>query len=525
MAKKYLEENMLNVGFGVLNPLSDTMSGKYFDAATTTSLEAVKNATVNFYSDTILQRAGRFIGIVLRVDGSTKDGFLDLNSWSSLTTQVVNKNDSNEAPNLLQIRVRIPEVHGYLPVPKSLPDVSLEDPDHDIINMYPVFLAENEELSNITPEPGSLVWVDFQNRANLTGAVYYGLVNNNGSSLPRSGKQEESASDLYASGGTTTGDSEFNNVQTTDYSSDLTVVTLSAAQPIAPPGYVFKKSNLRKLRENRVRRFAYGNCKREGPALVPLPGGAKGHPLLAVRLEALNDLWRRYVQKEKLIGKTVPKGSGNGIESITSTLNVSNGFRDKKAYSLDDAGFRKWCSKVVAAYTDRGYNCRQASVLRAFASPHETGLAIDFSNNGLRAVSKTMSAQAKTPAFIFLVKYAWLFGLYIYNGETWHWEVQVPREAWKTGEEFAGNPKYGELEPLKIVSSEPSMLDAMDAFSVNTFSGSDYDWLAGEQFPYAIWVDEKVKTTGAKTSDSSFAGLRTWKPGAETFRLPRGIGA
>ncbi len=74
------------------------MSGKYFDAATTTSLEAVKNATVNFYSDTILQRAGRFIGIVLRVDGSTKDGFLDLNSWSSLTTQVVNKNDSHEAP-------------------------------------------------------------------------------------------------------------------------------------------------------------------------------------------------------------------------------------------------------------------------------------------------------------------------------------------------------------------------------------------------------------------------------------------
>ena len=526
---KYLEENILNVGFGVLNPLSDTMTGKYFDTSTTTSLEAIKNATIDFYSESVLEKAGRFMGIVLRVDGTTRQGFLNLNSWAAVTTQMVNKSTKNEAPDLLQIRVRIPEFHAHLPVPESLPDGSVLDPAHNVINMYPVFLAESEALSATPPEPGSLVWVDFQNRSTQSGPVYYGLVSGGGQITPSRGQELVNASDAFASAGGTVSDSNLNSVQMVDYSSDLTIVTLSTAQPVAPPGYVFKKSSLRKLRENRVRRFAYGNCKREGPGMVPLPGGAKAHPLLAIRLEGLNELWRRYVSRNDLLGKKVAKGNGKGVEEITSTLHVTSGFRDKKSYSLDNQGFRKWCRSVENYYRkrDRNLTCRQASVLRAFSSPHETGLAIDFGNNGLAPVSKTMSTQAKTPAFVFLVKYAWLFGFYPYNGETWHWELQVPRESWKTGEEFVGNPKYGDLEPLKITSSDPIEADPFSLLGglANTFSGPEYDWLAGEEFPYAIWVDEKVKTTGIKTADGSFAGIRTWKPGAETFRLPRGIGA
>jgi len=523
MAKKYLEESILNVGFGVLNPLSDEMSGKYFDIGTTTSLEAIKNASVNFYSENLLQKAGRFIGIVLRVDGYTNEGFLDLNSWSSLTTQVVNKDSSNEAPRLLQIRVRIPEAHGHLPVPRSLPDGSVKDPDHDIINMYPIFIAENESLSSMTPDPGSLVWVDFQNRANQSGAVYYGLVNDGGGAFPRNGMEQASSSDLYADGGTTTGDSRINNVETVDFSTDLSVVTLSPSQPIAPPGHIFAKHTLGKLRQNRVRRYAYGDGKKSDAGLVPIPGGrAKAHPLVAVRLEAMNQLWARYVVKEKLIGKSVPKGNGKGIEKITNILEVSNGYRTPKKYSPDNNGIRKWCVDMIREYNGEK-TCKKIKALRAFASPHETGLAIDFSNNGLKAISKTMSTQAKGPAFIFLVKYAWLFGFYPYNGETWHWELQVPRESWKTGEEFEGNPKYGDFEPLKIVSTESTYYPSAESFAVNTFSGSDYDWLAGQTFKYAIWVDEKMKNGGKKTSNSSFAGIRTWSPGAETFRLPRGL--
>lgn len=525
---KYVEQDLLNVGFGVLNPVDDSMSGKYFDPHTTTSLDAIKNATKDFYSEAILNKANRFVGVVLRVDGTTRENnFWDLNYWASLTTTQVTKSDKNEAPNLLQIRVRIPEIHSHLPIPNSLPDVSEKSSEHNTINLYHCFVAESEAITNMgNPEPGSLVIVDFKNRSTLSGPTYYGPVKGESSVIPTKGLKKPNGSDVFA-GGTEVADTEFSNVVGVDYSSDLTTVNLSPAQPIASPGFKFTKSNLRKLRENRVRRFAYGNCKREGPAMVPLPGGAKAHPLLAVRLEAMNQLWSRYVQREGILGKTVPKGNGVGTEQISSTLNVSSGFRNKKAYPLNNEGFRKWCGEVINYYKNKGkdYTCRQASRLRAFASPHETGLAIDFSNNGLKAVSKTMSTQVKSPAFEFLVKYAWLFGFYPYNGETWHWELQIPREAWKSGEEFAGNPKYGDLPPLRVVSIEPSMFDVSDAFYSNTFSGAEYEWLVGEEFPYAIWVDEKLKTSGIKTASSSFAGIRTWSPGSETFRLPAGITA
>lgn len=523
---KYIEKDLLNVGFGVLNPVDDTMSGKYFDPQTTTGLSAIKNATKDFYSESILNKANRFVGVVLRVDGTTKQNdYVDLNFWASLVTSQVTKNDKSESPNLLQIRVRIPEVHSHLPVPNSLPDVSEKSAEHNIINLYHCFVAETEAVTMMgAPEPGSLVIVDFKNRATLSGPTYYGPVKGESGILPTRGQKQPNGSDVFAGGGEIAG-AEFSNVQNVSYSGDLTTVTLSPAQPIASPGFKFEKSNLRKLKQNRVRRFAYGNCKREGPPLVPLPGGAKAHPLVATRLEAMNRLWARYVKKNNLLGKPVPKGKGNGMEEITSTLEVSNGFADKKPYPLNSEGFRAWCNDIVNQYQKKGtfYTCKEASVLKAFASPHETGLAIDFTNNGLKAISKTMATQVKSPAFEFLVKYAWLFGFYPYNGETWHWELQVPRECWKTGEEFAGNPKYGDLQPLKVVSMEPpSVLNPLDAFYTNTFSGEEYEWLVGEEFPYAIWVSEKFKKTGTKTVDSVMGGIRTWSnpPGAETFRLP-----
>jgi len=526
---KYLEEDVLNVGFGVLNPLSDSLSGKYFDSDNTTSLQAIKKATTDHYSEAILQKAGRFVGVVLRVEGTTKDaGYINANSWASAASELVDKSDKTEGPNLLQLRVRIPEFHAHLPIPETLPDFSVIDPSHNAINMYPVFIAQNEDLSAQIPEPGSLVWVDFQNRSTLAGPVYYGMVRGSGMA-PSRGTLLGSAATAFSEG-QTVGAGQNMIPSTVDYSSELTTVTLSSAVPIAPPGYSFNKASLRHLKQNRVRRFAYGNCKKEGPDLVPLPGGGKGHPLLADRLEAMNELWRRYASKNNLLGEKVAKGNGNGVEEITATLNVSNGFRDKKSYPLNNEGFRQWCKSVVNYYNGKGrkYTCRQASVLRAFASPHETGLAIDFNNNGLAPVSKTMSTQAKTPAFIFLVKYAWLFGFYPYNGETWHWELQVPREAWKSGNEFVEDSKYGELEPLEIISTQrQEELAEGGSFEDirNTFVGAEYDWLAGEEFKYAVWVDEKVKATGIKTSDGSFAGIRTWTPGSETFRLPRGIGA
>ena len=530
---KHVEQSILNVGFGVLNPMKESMSGKYFDSDNTKPLDIVGRTTIDHFSENILEKAGQLVGVVLRVDGYTQQGFVDPNGYAATSTLQVRDLSQASAPNLLQLRVRIPELHAHLPVPEGLPDATVESEDHNIINMYPCFVAKSEVISQQVPEPGSLVWVDFQNRSTYQGPIYHGMVEGEGNPKSLRGILQEDGSVLFEGGGYTSAGGALSNAQTTVFSSEDTIVSLSPSVPMAPPGFVFKRSQLRKLKQNRVRKFAYGNCKSEGPPLVSLPGGATAHPLVAKRLEAMNELWSRWVTRNNYIGKLVPKGNGNGTEAMTNTLEVSNGFRGKNPqYSLDNGGFRAWCRSMLHYYRERESikTCKQASVLRAFASPHETGLAIDFTNNGLKAVSKTMSAQAKSPAFRFLVLYGWLFGFYLYNGETWHWELQVPRDAWKSGKEFAPaltlDSKYGYLEPLEIVSSKPTVMDPLSFLKEeeNTFSGEEYDWLAGEEFPYAIWVEEKVKASGVLTSSGQFAGIRTYTPGAETFRLPRGIG-
>tara|TARA_R100000152_G_C6779527_1_gene211233 strand:- start:1477 stop:3111 length:1635 start_codon:yes stop_codon:yes gene_type:complete len=526
---KHLEQSILNVGFGVLNPMKESITGKYFDRDNATGLDVVKKTTVDHFSPQLIDKAGQFVGIVLRVDGYTNEGFVNPNSFNATSVLQVHKQDRKSAPKLLQIRVRIPELHGHLPIPESLPDPKVASVEHHTINMYPCFVAKDAEVSRNAPQPGSLVWVDFQNRATFQGATYYGMVDKK--TLPLVGKVQEDGTVLFEEGDVATGGGALSNVTTVEFNSEDTIVRLAPAVPIAPPGTSMTRGSMSKFKENRVKRFAYGNLKDDGPGPVALPGGKTGHPLLVPRLEGLNELWRRYATRNNLIGKKVAKGSkGGGTESITAELKIASGFRNvKKKYSYDNGGFRAYCRDMAKRYPK--LTCRGAGNWIAFASAHETGLAVDFGNNGLAPVSKTISTQLKSPAFRFLINYGWLFGFYPYNSETWHFEVQVPRKAWQTGEEFAENSEYGELPPLKIVATKETATSGEEATSSsiegpppeedpNSFSGPEYDWLAGEEFPYAIWVEETAKTSGLKTSDPFWGGIRTYPKGAETFRLP-----
>ena len=75
----------------------------------------------------------------------------------------------------------------------------------------------------------------------------------------------------------------------------------------------------------------------------------------------------------------------------------------------------------------------------AYESPHMTGLAIDFGNNGLYPKSATNSQQKQTPFFKWLKENAHRFGFTPYKNEAWHWEVKVPLNAYASGNEFSNN--------------------------------------------------------------------------------------
>lgn len=69
----------------------------------------------------------------------------------------------------------------------------------------------------------------------------------------------------------------------------------------------------------------------------------------------------------------------------------------------------------------------------AFASPHETGLAIDFGVGGLEPRRKTADRQRETALFKWLVQHAYRFGWRPYRREPWHWEFPLSLRAWTLG--------------------------------------------------------------------------------------------
>jgi hypothetical protein len=75
----------------------------------------------------------------------------------------------------------------------------------------------------------------------------------------------------------------------------------------------------------------------------------------------------------------------------------------------------------------------------AFASPHETGLALDFSCGGLAPVSATIPVQKQTPLFAWLKEHMWEFGFTPYLVEPWHIEMRLSLEDYRTGKTTGGS--------------------------------------------------------------------------------------
>lgn len=65
--------------------------------------------------------------------------------------------------SIVQIRARIPELQPHLPIPEG-PE------DHAVIEMYPIFTAQNDTIPS--PKPGDVVLVDYVDKTNWTDGIY-----------------------------------------------------------------------------------------------------------------------------------------------------------------------------------------------------------------------------------------------------------------------------------------------------------------------------------------------------------------
>lgn len=154
--------------YGELNTPAGPTRGISIDtedfADTDLLAEVVSNIRRPKFTDRL---SGPLKGIVISQEstlGTNKKG----NSWLSWYWS-----KEEETPQLVQIRVRIPELHAHLPDPLNyLPG----DNFSRMLSLYPVFIATNPSIE--MPNVGEIVWVDFGDRENFEDPIYIGRLEN-----------------------------------------------------------------------------------------------------------------------------------------------------------------------------------------------------------------------------------------------------------------------------------------------------------------------------------------------------------
>lgn len=149
-----------NYAFGDLNPAFSSDVKKRLPNSTDVKTSSLLRPIVeNVYKSDALKAVGKIKAIALRVESST---LAEPGDWLSHDDDLEAGSDG-----LIRVRARIPELHPY-PIPQ-------DKNDHQAINLYPVFKAENTDI-NAKPEFGSIIWVDFGNRETQQDPIYLGPV-------------------------------------------------------------------------------------------------------------------------------------------------------------------------------------------------------------------------------------------------------------------------------------------------------------------------------------------------------------
>jgi hypothetical protein len=152
--------------YGILNSIKRPTIGKSLDWYDQNPWFAIRQVVQDSYVPNALANTGPYRGIVLRVEpNATAADYNDPNDASYM----IAREDPAAPPDLVRLKVRIPELHSALPVPTAWGDTA-QGIDQVIIDMYPTFVAQSDLV--VTPGPSDLVWVDYTNKNDFTDPIY-----------------------------------------------------------------------------------------------------------------------------------------------------------------------------------------------------------------------------------------------------------------------------------------------------------------------------------------------------------------
>lgn len=129
-------------------------------------------------------------------------------------------------------------------------------------------------------------------------------------------------------------------------------------------------------------------------------------------------------------GKLLHKAAANLLRRMLDDA-AAAGFKDVKIQSAHRR--RRWRDRAhyEATLVRRYGSVQKGRRWLAYASPHETGLAVDFGSHGLFPRSKTAEQQKRAPFFAWLKENAYRYGWHPYKAEPWHWECPLPSEVFE----------------------------------------------------------------------------------------------
>lgn len=153
--------------YGILNSVKRPTVGKNLDWYDQNPWFAIRKVVQESYRPDSLKDTGPYRGIVLRVDYPAKS----LEDFPvDDATRWIWAEDPSGAPDLVRVKVRVPELHAALPVPQQWGDDRATPLDHTIIDMYPTFVAQSDLV--VVPGVSDVVWVDYTNKNDFTDPIY-----------------------------------------------------------------------------------------------------------------------------------------------------------------------------------------------------------------------------------------------------------------------------------------------------------------------------------------------------------------
>lgn len=545
LGRKKSEIINLNYSFNHFNSIKNSgISNEPYQLASSDFFKKTHDKTRISHDIYNFENVGDYIGVVLKIvrgKQKTKDEKgLDPN-W--LTKASEGQMDS--LPKTVgYMKVRIPELHAHMPIPLTYTecgigaqyecgsgktlynalsnntsgDISRQETDNLIIDMYPVFTFKSKEDDEVFfPQIGSLVWVNFTNKTSQSGGYYVRPLSLNEISItsekiygkssgvfnaslslqqgvgatPALGQQSQTAE--FNSKNSPFLQRQGNNFYTTKGGYPLeTIGTIGGfnAKIIDEKGNLINQSskilnrgiyrvptkiemiknvpirtskvfNPRFVTTNSVRVYSYGNMNYNSQNLSLAPTALrqekkKIHVLALNRLNQMNYDWANYLDKVKTSEELTQ-------ENLTGIFQISKGFIRHKY----NDNYQVYVDKMVEVYG----SLENGMLYEPFHSEYETGLVFDISNNNI--VDENGNINENSFALNWLLDNAFLYGIYPSEHSLATWQVQIPRKNWYSGEEFA---------------------DETTGTVIN-----------GRYYKYCAYIVETSEETNRKTSDKIFA--------------------